>query len=842
MILLVRRRLLTAALVLPALCAPCAAFAQIPVLVAPDSDALVPPRLLETPTLAYPPAARAEAPPARLTLRLAIDEQGRVTEAEVLEPAGHGFDEAARDAAFQLRFAPATRGGVPIPSRIRYSFSLAPPATPPAVVTASDHGTTAVGRPSPPMTTTAAAPPPPPPTRIDVDVRGRLTETQRLQHSADAVSVVDLRRAREQTADLGEVLARSQGVVVRRDGGLGSNEKFSLNGLYGEQIRFFLDGVPLDLAGYSFGVASMPVNLVEHVEIYRGVVPIRFGADALGGAVNLVSDPDYATHQSASYQLGSFGTHRVTASGRYRHGPTGFVAGAAAFLDVAKNDYDVDVEVPDERGRLSAARVPRFHDRYRAFGGNVELGLVERKYAERLLVRGFFGRTDKELQHNVVMTVPYGEVSYGSTVYGATARYALELPHDVSLELLSAYSKRTTRFEDHGHWVYSWRGERVRERRVDGEIDTKPTDQLSWEHSAFGRLSARWQMRRGHALTLSGSPRYATRSGDERLQADPAARDPLTAERKRFSLVSGLEYELSLFDDRLSNLLFVKDYVYRAQSEEPLPGGAFKRRDVQQHRQGVGDALRLRFTQFLSGKASYELATRLPSPDEVFGDGVLVRANLDLQPEVSHNVNAGPRLELSRTAAGDFVLEVSAFYRDSDHLVVLLGNDRSFTYQNVYRARSKGLENAASWSSPRRRLSLDATLTWLDQRNASGDGTFGAFEGDRIPNRPYLTAAWGSRLRFAGFPGSDDTLEPYYNGRYVHSFFRGWESQGLREYKQLVDAQIVHSAGVTWSVCESLGRFTSTAEIDNLSGAQVFDNFGVERPGRAFYLKLAAEI
>ena len=39
-----------------------------------------------------------------------------------------------------------------------------------------------------------------------------------------------------------------------------------------------------------FGIANVPVNLIERVEIYRGVVPIRFGADALGGAVNLVSD------------------------------------------------------------------------------------------------------------------------------------------------------------------------------------------------------------------------------------------------------------------------------------------------------------------------------------------------------------------------------------------------------------------------------------------------------------------------------------------------------------------------------------------------------------------------
>jgi hypothetical protein len=105
-----------------------------------------------------------------------------------------------------------------------------------------------------------------------------------------------------------------------------------------------------------------------------------------------------------------------------------------------------------------------------------------------------------------------------------------------------------------------------------------------------------------------------------------------------------------------------------------------------------------------------------------------------------------------------------------------------------------------------------------------------------------LTGSWGARLRFTGFPDKDDTLEPYYDGRYVHAFYRGWESQGLKEFKQVVDTQVLHSAGVTWSFSESFGRTTTSLEVHNLTGARAFDNFGVERPGRAFYLKLTAEI
>lgn len=153
------------------------------------------------------------------------------------------------------------------------------------------------------------------------------SEAEQLQQSPDAVHVIDLRREQGHAADLGEVLARAQGIAVLRDGGLGSGMRFSLNGLYDDQIRFFLDEVPLPLAGYAIDIVNVPVNLIERVDVYRGVVPIRFGADALGGVVNLVTDRSYQSDAGLSYQVGSFGTHRLTLHGRYRHEPSGFVAG-----------------------------------------------------------------------------------------------------------------------------------------------------------------------------------------------------------------------------------------------------------------------------------------------------------------------------------------------------------------------------------------------------------------------------------------------------------------------------------------------------------------------------------
>jgi outer membrane receptor protein involved in Fe transport len=76
----------------------------------------------------------------------------------------------------------------------------------------------------------------------------------------------------------------------------------------------------------------------------------------------------------------------------------------------------------------------------------------------------------------------------------------------------------------------------------------------------------------------------------------------------------------------------------------------------------------------------------------------------------------------------------------------------------------------------------------------------------------------------------------------VHSFYRDWESQGQREYKDVVDAQLTHDVGLSWTVERNLARVTSTFEVDNVTNARVYDFFGVQRPGRAFFIKVTGEI
>jgi outer membrane cobalamin receptor len=659
-----------------------------------------------------------------------------------------------------------------------------------------------------------------------------------LERSSAAVQVVDTERARQQTADLGEVMARVQGLSVQRSGGAGSDVRVSMNGFSDEQIRFFLDGLPLELAGYPIGIADVPVNLIDRIEIYRGVVPVRFGADALGGAINLVSErPRRGVHGAASYQVGSFGTHRFAAGAQRWDDRSGLFTRAAGFLDRSANDYRVDVDVTDELGRLSPATVPLHHAEYRAGGANLEVGFLQRAWAERLLLRLFATGVTRELPTNAVMTTPYGDVTTGEIGTGTALTWERPYTPGASADVTVGYGFEQSRLLDVGTCVFDWYGRCVATRPMPGEIEAVPHDQRQWRHAVYARVNARWIRSPTDVVAIAIAPTYTMATGEEGRLRTPTALDPLRARKHLFTLVGGAEYEAHRLADRLENVAFVKGYLGVARATIPVFGDVVEEHDHDVIHAGVGDALRFRFRDWIWAKLSYEWATRLPGPDEVFGDGRRVRASLDLAPETSHNANLGVTIDARGTLAGAFRLDVNGFVRAADELIVLLGDDRFLGYHNVFSARSLGAELAAGWTSRGELLAIDGNLTWQDFRNTSSDGEFAFYDGDRIPNQPWLFASGSARGQLRDVVRSDDELTATFTARYVREFFRGWESAGIPAFKQMVPSQVLCSLGLGYRVRTATATLGLTVEVQNLLDRAVYDFYGVQKPGRAFYLK-----
>lgn len=682
---------------------------------------------------------------------------------------------------------------------------------------------------------------------VDVMVRAE-SVARRMEDSAQAVQVIDLEQAQLESADLGAVMARAPGVSLRRMGGLGSETRVSIGGMQGDQVRYFLDGVPLHYMGYSFGIANVPVNLASRIELYSGVVPIRFGADALGAAVNLVSDEKLRRGATLSYQYGSFGTQRATAIVQHVDPDSGLFARLEAFRDDADNDYRVRVLTPDESGQEQQRWVRRYHDGYRAQGVAAEAGVTRRRWANRFSLRGFVTGHDKELQTDRIMAVSFGEAEERDSTSGALLRYRNNFGKGWSLSTLAGYTRLNTRFIDVGSCVYSWLGECTRKRKSPGELTTYASangaDQRTSQHHVFNRNLLSVRANDWLTLNLSVAPTYVQQSGRDVRITDPELRDPLRDGSTIFTLINGLEARFDLLDGRLEAASFAKQYLQAVRGVEGQAGQTIEEVHEGSHHGGAGALVRYKVTDWLLSKISYEWATRLPEIQELLGDNSTVLASPSLRPERSHNVNVGSALRLDETRTGFWSLAATGFARVVDDLILLMPNwsSRFSIHRNVYAARALGVAADARWKSPGEYVSLSGNITYQEYVATANDGPFGYLDGKRLPNRPWLFANATLGLQFSNVFRANDRLFSNQYLSWTDEFYRGWEGVGKDQFKQVIPTQLTLQMSLGYQQQYRWGRLSASVEMQNVTDADVYDFYGAQKPGRAVYAKMIGEL
>ena len=145
------------------------------------------------------------------------------------------------------------------------------------------------------------------------------------------------------------------------------------------------------------------------------MVPVGFGSDALGGAINIVTNKHRrGWFLDASYSYGSFNTHKS----QINFGQTsrrGVMFEINAFQNYSDNCYYVDTPVEhfleDGSTSLDASlveRVRRFNDTYHNEAVIAKAGLVDRKWADRLVLSFTYSHMYKEIQNGVIQKVVFG--------------------------------------------------------------------------------------------------------------------------------------------------------------------------------------------------------------------------------------------------------------------------------------------------------------------------------------------------------------------------------------------------------------------------------------------------
>lgn len=107
------------------------------------------------------------------------------------------------------------------------------------------------------------------------------------------VTVVDREQlAQRQSPSLVQALREVPGLDVVQYGGAGGTASTFIRGAKSEQTLVLVDGVPLnDPAGLGRGadISQVPVQNIERIEVLRGPQSTLYGADAIGGVINIIT-------------------------------------------------------------------------------------------------------------------------------------------------------------------------------------------------------------------------------------------------------------------------------------------------------------------------------------------------------------------------------------------------------------------------------------------------------------------------------------------------------------------------------------------------------------------------
>ena len=662
------------------------------------------------------------------------------------------------------------------------------------------------------------------------------TEAQEIRETGFNVNAIDVKRFANSNRDLNQVLNATSGIRIRENGGMGSDFNFSMNGLSGRQVKFFIDGIPMENFGGAMSLNNIPVNLAERIEVYKGVVPVELGADALGGAVNIVTAQNTKKYLDASYSYGSFNTHRASLNGSYADAKTGFVVNVSGFYNYSDNNYLMKGVEIQENGSFVKKDFRRFNDAFHSAMGQVETGFRNKKWADLVLIGLLYSDQYKERQTGVDQDIVYGKVhSYGHFIM-PTLKYKKEnfLTSGLTATLFATYAKNNTTMVDTSSSRYGWDGNIKEINQNFSEQGTfsiyKYTNKI-----AIVRTNFTYQLNTNNSLGLNYSLNAGQREGINTYGNADQSGNALDVPNKLGKGILGLSWQNNFLNDRLTSSVFGKHYRLHTYIRQAVyyNGSGYVKEEAEDTRHffGYGAATRFKLFENAGLKASYEHAFRLPEVEELFGDGIKVLANPKLKPEESDNVNFGAYFT-KNIDQHKFAIEASAFSRSADDFINSVPGGTFSSYTNIGKVKITGVDSEVKYSY-KNLVFANFNASYTDATNV--DKTSAVYK-DRIPNQPWLYANADLGLGKNNVFQKSDRLQFNWFTQYVHWFYLTWPSRGYEPGKSRIPTQLIHNATLSYSLKD--GKYNISLESRNMFDELAYDNFRLQKPGRSFNVKL----
>jgi len=304
---------------------------------------VTPPRAISTP-IRYPDRAHGEQD---VVLELTIGKDGTVTSA--LAKSGEvPFTEAALTASKSWQFSPALRGGQPVAAKIRFLVHFERPReTPPEPAPEA----TPVATPASPKTSAE-------PAMQEILVIG---QKEPIKHTLGHADVHDMPGA---FGDPYRAIEALPGVVPIASG----LPYFYVRGAPPGNVGYFFDGIPVPyLYHFAAGPGVLQPAFIDHVDLYPGAYPARYGRFAGAIVAGEMAPPSYRLHGEATIRLIDSGAtiEAPFASGRGSAMVGGRFSYTAAVLsllvpDVKVNYWDYQARVRYEVDRKNSLEVLAF--------------------------------------------------------------------------------------------------------------------------------------------------------------------------------------------------------------------------------------------------------------------------------------------------------------------------------------------------------------------------------------------------------------------------------------------------------------------------------------------------
>lgn len=691
------------------------------------------------------------------------------------------------------------------------------------------------------------------------------TEKREIETKGFAVNVIEMKGASLMSLQTNEILDRSAGVKIRQDGGLGSRVNYNLNGLSGRSVKIFIDGIPTENYGGAFSLNSIPPALIERIEVYKGVVPTYLSQDALGGAINVVLKQKINNSLNVSGSFGSFNTHQYNVNGSYRNEKSGFTVNANSFFNYSDNNYRVygkHIKYIDSNSNVTYPKngAKRFHDGYKSYGTKIDVGFTDVKWADKFFISGIVSGNRKEIQHGSTMENVYGDRNTKRESYVTSLNYAKKdlLLKGLEVKLDLTYSDLTRQAIDTVGNMYDWSGNTLKDSSGNiikytsgAEVSSQKTLEKNRDKNLVLRSNVSYEFIANHKFSINYFYNNFEREVSDELQ--PHSLQMLVNTRDLRKDILSFNYENKFFNERLQTNLFYKKYYQKVVSNEPfkdtnkpLVGDLYKVNKIEKsiNHDGYGMSMSYKIFNELYLLSSVEKAIRLPAETEIFGsnaDNLL--PSFALEPEKSTNFNIGFNAGPFRFRDHSVGINTTFFYRNVKGMIREGIDSRgNFTqYENLEDVLSKGVDVEVVYSF-RDRLMFNLSLSKFDVLfNTKYDKT-GApyhFYKTQIRNEPSFKLNANLAYTFKNVFSTKDNLRLNYNVYYVKKFLRNWANVGGENLDE-IPSQYPNDIGIMYQFSNK--KLTISLDAKNIFNQRIYDNFGLQKPGKAFYGKVTYSI